>query len=377
MALNRVIVMAGGTGGHVFPALAVASQLRAREFDVRWLGSRHGLEARVVPAADIALYRLVAQGLRGKRAYAWVVAPFWLVVALLQALFIFVWVRPAAVLGMGGFVTGPGGVAAWLLRRPLLIHEQNAVLGLTNRWLAPLASAVMEGFPGTVPGRYRPTPTGNPVRAEIAAIPHPEARLRPRTGPLHVLVLGGSQGAQVLNEVLPEALTLMAAELHPEVWHQTGTEHIAATRERYRRAGMEARLMPFIQDMAEAYAWADLVVCRAGALTVAELAAAGVGAVLVPYPYAVDDHQTRNAEYLVRAGAAVLLPQLQLSARRLSTLLSDLSRNRDCLLQMAVSARRCAEPQATTQVVELICTAAGCAQQVMADPSAQGPSIHA
>lgn len=377
MAAKRILIMAGGTGGHVFPALAVAARLQALGLDVCWLGTRRGLESKLVPEAGIPLYRIGAQGLRGKRLHAWLLAPLWLALAVLQCMVILIKTRPAAVLGVGGFVTGPGGVAAWLLRRPLVLHEQNAALGLANRWLAPLASHLMEGFPGTFPAHLHAVATGNPVRGEIAALAAPEQRLRGRSGRLRLLIIGGSQGAQVLNETVPQALALLDEHKRPEVWHQAGGLQHEATLGRYRQAGVEARVVPFITDMAEAYGWADLVICRAGALTLAELAAAGLASVLVPYPHAVDDHQTRNAGYLVQAGAAVLILQQDLSPRRLSDELRDLARDRERLIAMAGAARRLAQPQAAARAAEIVAEAAGCAALTVGHESIGGSSTHA
>lgn len=348
---TRILIMAGGTGGHVFPALAVADALRAREVEVLWLGTRAGLESRVVPAAGYPLHVLEVQGLRGTGVRRLLVAPFRLSLALLQAVRILRRERPQAVLGMGGFVTGPGGLAAWLLRRPLLVHEQNAVAGLTNRLLAPLATRVMQAFPGAL-GRAA-LHTGNPVREAIAALASPAERFAARQGPLRLLVLGGSQGAQALNMTAPQALAAVPADQRPEVWHQAGTRLLQAAREAYAAAGVDARVEPFVEDMAAAYGWADLVLCRAGALTVAELAAAGVGAILVPFPHAVDDHQTRNAEYLVAAGAARLVPQATLDAQRLCSELAAFAGpdGRARLLDMAERAHALARPQATETVV--------------------------
>ena len=351
-----VLIMAGGTGGHVYPALAVARELLRAEVPVIWLGTRAGLEARVIPAAGIPIQWIRVSGLRGKGIARRLAAPFMLALALWQALIVMLRVRPGAVLGMGGFVTGPGGLMAWLLRRPLLIHEQNSIAGLTNRWLARLATQVMAGFPGALPKAIH---TGNPVRADIAALPPPEERLAGRSGRLHLLVLGGSLGAQALNDGVPAALAELDASARPEVLHQTGTRNLEATQAAYQAAGQEARLEPFIEDMAAAYAWADLVVCRAGALTVAELAAAGIGSVLVPYPHAVDDHQTGNARYLADADAAVILPQTELRATRLAELLRDFVAGRDRLLAMARAARALARPNAAQQVTRLCLAAAG------------------
>jgi UDP-N-acetylglucosamine--N-acetylmuramyl-(pentapeptide) pyrophosphoryl-undecaprenol N-acetylglucosamine transferase len=350
----RVMIMAGGTGGHVFPALAVATELRERGAEVFWLGTRQGLEARVVPAAGISMEWVSVSGLRGKGAAAWLLAPWRLVWAATQVLAVMLRRRPLVVLGMGGFVTGPGGVMTWLLRKPLVIHEQNAIAGLTNRLLAPLAQRVLEAFPGTFHGKHV-IHTGNPVRRAIAELPPPGERFAARSGALHLLVLGGSLGARALNEVVPAALAQSSSS--PEVWHQAGSRNLDEALQQYRAAAVTARVEPFIDDMAAAYGWADLVVCRAGALTVAELAAAGVGAILVPYPHAVDDHQTRNAAYLSDAGAAVVVQQREFTRDSLRELLVSLA-DRSRLLAMAQAARSLAQPHAAAQVAALCWEAA-------------------
>lgn len=355
--MTRVLIMAGGTGGHIFPALAVAEELRAEGAEVLWMGARGGLETRLVPRAGFPMATVRIAGLRGKGALGWVLLPVRMAVAVLQSLAIIARFRPAAVLGMGGFVTGPGGLGAWLLRKPLLVHEQNAIAGLTNRWLAKFAARVMVAFPGALP---RAMLTGNPVRAAIAALPPPEQRLAERKGRLRLLVLGGSQGARALNEALPPTLATLGAEQRPEVWHQTGKDRDAQVREGYAAHGVEARVEPFIDDMAAAYAWADLAVCRAGALTIAELTAAGLGAVLVPYPHAVDDHQTCNGEYLVGAGAALLLPEGPALRQGLADLLARFcaAGGRARLLEMAQAARALARPEAARAVTRLCMEAA-------------------
>lgn len=358
MSVQRVLIMAGGTGGHVFPALAVADELRAQGVEVVWMGTRAGLEAEVVPRAGIDIEWVSISGLRGKGPLSLLLAPFKLMVAMAQSLAIVMRRRPMAVLGMGGFVTGPGGFITWLLRKPLVIHEQNALAGMTNRWLARLANKVLEAFPGTFPARCKAVATGNPIRAEITALPPPEQRLAGRDGVLRLLVVGGSLGAQVFNQTVPDAIKAMGPGVRPEVWHQAGKRNIEAARESYRQAGVEARVDPFIGDMAEAYAWADLVLCRAGALTVSELASAGVASILVPYPFAVDDHQTHNAAYLADAGAAILAPQPQLTAQSLGKLLAGFceapEQGRQKLLEMARIARRLAKPE-STRVVAALC----------------------
>lgn len=349
--MKRVMIMAGGTGGHVFPALAVAAELRARGAEVFWLGTRRGLEAKVVPAAGIDIEWVSVAGLRGKGAAALLLAPFQLLRAGFQVLAVILRQRPTVVLGMGGFVTGPGGVVTWLLRKPLVIHEQNAIAGLTNRVLAALAQRVCAAFPNTF-RRNDVLLTGNPVRKDIAELPPPEERYAGRSGPVRLLVLGGSLGARPLNEIVPAAVAKMSAR--PVIWHQTGARNLDEARAAYEKAGVTARIDPFIDDMAAAYAWADLVLCRAGALTVAELAVAGVGAVLVPYPHAVDDHQTRNAEYLVEADAALLVQQRDLTPAALADLLMPftLQNGRERLIKMAIAARRLAQTQAAAAVAE-------------------------
>ena len=338
--------MAGGTGGHVFPALAVADELRARGVEVVWLGTRRGIEADVVPRANIEIAYINISGLRGKGVMDLVYAPFKLVAALAQAISVLRRLQPSAVLGMGGFVTGPGGIAAWVLRKPLLIHEQNAIAGMTNRLLRPFATRVMEAFPHSL---QRALHTGNPVRKSIAALHGIEKTAAP-AGQLKLLVVGGSLGAKALNEVVPEALAQLKPEQRPEVWHQTGKKLIDETRAIYERLQLTARVDPFIDDMAEAYQWADLIMCRAGAMTIAEIAIVGLASILVPYPFAVDDHQTHNARYLTDAGAAILIQQADLSSKVLLELLQSLDASR--IRAMSQAARKMALPQSTTQVAD-------------------------
>lgn len=351
--MNRpILVMAGGTGGHVFPALALARLLREKQFEVVWLGTERGLESRLIPAEGIPLELLSVAGLRGKGVLAWLAAPFRLTLALVQALRIMRRHRPLVVVGLGGFVTGPGGVAAWLTRRPLVIHEQNAVAGFTNRCLAHLARVVLEAFPDSFGRDVHARLIGNPVRRDISAVPPPRERFASRTGPIRLLVFGGSQGAARLNTVVPFALARLAGGIAFDVRHQAGERWLAEGRASYARAGVRADVRPFIEDMAEAYAWADLVVCRAGALTVSELAAAGIGAVLVPFPGAVDDHQAHNAQYLVRAAAAVVIADRELTAERLAAELERLCTGRGKLLAMAERARQLATPDAADELAD-------------------------
>ena len=345
--------MAGGTGGHVYPALAVADYLRLEGIPLYWLGTQRGLEARVVPARGYQLLTINIGGLRGKGLLKWMLSPFILLIAILQSLLILIRIRPGAVLGMGGFVSGPGGVAAWLMRIPLCIHEQNAIAGLTNRILASLARTVMQAFPGAFPYHVHAYTTGNPVRLEIERVPLPDGRIRTNsTEPMRILVIGGSQGARRLNQIVPEALATLPAETHLEIRHQTGGTFFAETAALYHALNREVHLEPFIEDMAAAYGWADLVICRAGALTIAELAAAGVASVLVPFPFAVDDHQTANARYLADSGAALLLPEPDLTRESLGRLVQELYVSRQRLLVMAQHARAQAKPQATSAVAK-------------------------
>lgn len=351
------MIMAGGTGGHVFPALALAERLRDHSCEVVWLGTRSGIEARLVPAAGIPVEWIGVGGLRGKGLMTLLRAPFTLLRALWQAIAALRRQRPAVVVGLGGYVTGPGGLAAWLLRRPLVIHEQNAVAGLTNRVLARLAEPVLEAFPGSFPTARRARAIGNPVRAAFRALAAPEVRYRARSGVLRLLVVGGSQGAAKLNATVPAALALLPPGTY-EVRHQAGERGLAAARDAYAAAGVSARIEPFIDDMAAAYADADLVVCRAGALTVSELAAAGVAALFVPFAAAVDDHQTLNARQLVARGAARLLPESMLDAPRLAAELERLAAGgRDGLAAMAVAARGFDSPDATDDMAAVVLAA--------------------
>jgi UDP-N-acetylglucosamine--N-acetylmuramyl-(pentapeptide) pyrophosphoryl-undecaprenol N-acetylglucosamine transferase len=344
---RTLLIMAGGTGGHVFPGLAVADEMRARGWNVVWMGSRTGMEARLVPARGYPMAWVHATAARGRGLAAALFLPLRLLIGFWQSARAIRRIRPDVVLGMGGYVAFPGGMMASLLARPLAIHEQNAVAGLANRVLARLADRVMVAFPGALPDAEW---TGNPVRAEIARLAPPEVRYGARSGALTLLVVGGSQGAQALNEVLPQALASLAREARPRVVHQTGERHLEATRAAYVAAGVEAELVAFIDDMAARYAAADFVICRAGAMTIAEISAGGLASVLVPFPHAVDDHQTANARWLADRGAAILLPQRELSPTRLASLLASLDRPR--LLEMARRARALGRPDAARAVAD-------------------------
>jgi UDP-N-acetylglucosamine--N-acetylmuramyl-(pentapeptide) pyrophosphoryl-undecaprenol N-acetylglucosamine transferase len=349
----NILIMAGGTGGHVFPALAVAQDLRGRGHQVHWLGTRQGLESDVVPREGFPIEYLSVKGLRGKGVVGWLLAPGRLLLALTQAVRICARLRPQAVLGMGGFVTGPGGLASWLLRRPLVIHEQNAIPGLTNRWLSHFATRVLQAFPGSFAPQRHAIVTGNPVRHGILNIKAPAQRYHSRQDALHVLIIGGSLGAQALNEMVPAAMAQLEPALRPLIWHQTGKHRDLSTQQRYADFGVSARVVPFITDMAEAYGWADVVICRAGAMTISELSNAGLAAILVPFPFAVDDHQTANAQVLADAGAALVLQQRELTPALLAQHLREfISQGRSRLLAMAEAAQRLGKPAATKMVAD-------------------------
>ncbi|QIL91710.1 undecaprenyldiphospho-muramoylpentapeptide beta-N-acetylglucosaminyltransferase [Microbulbifer sp. SH-1] len=353
---KKFLVMAGGTGGHVFPALAVAKALQAQGASVEWLGTTRGIESQLIPAADIPLHCITVEGVRGKGSAALLKAPLQISRAIWQARNVVKVVKPDAVLGFGGFATGPGGVAARLGGIPLIIHEQNAVAGTTNRLLAKIASRVLEAFPSGLPSAQQ---VGNPVRAEISALPAPAERVG-KQQPLRLLVLGGSLGAVAINELVPQALAKMDLSKRPQVLHQAGQRHLDVAKEAYERAGVEAEVVPFIADMAAAYGQADLVICRSGALTVSEIAAAGVGAIMVPFPFAIDDHQTKNGEWLQQAGAAKVIQQDALDADQLAALLEDLFAAPEKLLAMAEAARGVARPDATDRVLAVCREQMGC-----------------
>ena len=339
MTAGPIMIMAGGTGGHVFPGLAVADELKARHCDVVWLGTHRGLEARLVPQHGIEIEWITIAGVRGRGLMAWLGAPFRIAGAVFEAMRALRRRRPAAVLGMGGFVAGPGGLAAWLARKPLLIHEQNSVAGTANRLLAPLAQRVFEAFPGSFPTNVHAELIGNPVRRSLTAVEAPRTRLGARRAARRrVLVIGGSQGARILNETLPRALAELPAQARPDVWHQAGRSGLAAARDAYAAAGVTARVDEFIDDIGAAYQWADLVVARAGALTVAELASIGVGAILVPFKAAIDDHQTRNARHFVEGGAGVLIAEQELTPAGLARALAGCLGDFDRLAAMAEAA---------------------------------------
>ncbi len=345
---RTIMIMAGGTGGHVMPGLAVAAEMQARDWRVVWLGNPTGMEATLVPKHGIAMQWVRMGGVRGKGLATKLLLPLRLLGAFRDSLRALRACRPAVVLGMGGYVAFPGGVMAALLQRPLVVHEQNSVAGLTNRLLARLADRVLEAFPGTLGGAQC---TGNPLRAQMLRADPPQPRYAARSGPLRLLVVGGSLGAQALNEAVPAALALLPAPARPRVLHQCGRGRREALEVRYRELGVEATVREFIDDMADAYRDADLLVSRAGAMTVAEIAAIGVASLLVPFPHAVDDHQTGNARFLAGREAALLVPQPELTPRRLADALGDL--DRPALAAMAARAHALARPDAARRVADI------------------------
>ena len=346
--MPTALIMAGGTGGHVFPGLAVANALRAAQWNVLWMGAPKGMEATLVPKHDIEMVFINFGGVRGKGVLTKLLAPFKLLRAVAQSWSALRRIRPQVVVSMGGYIALPGGLATRLTGTPLIVHEQNSVAGMTNQVLAKFARAKLVAFPNALKDA---TWTGNPVRAEIVAIAAPQARFAGRSGPLRVLVVGGSLGAQALNTVVPQALALLPSAARPQVTHQAGAKEIDTLRANYAAVGVTADCVAFIDDMALAYAACDVLICRAGAMTVSEVAAAGVAAVFVPFPHAVDNHQTGNAKFLADAHAARLLPQAELTPQALATLLQGLTR--DALLAMATKARALGKPDSTAQVAQI------------------------
>jgi UDP-N-acetylglucosamine--N-acetylmuramyl-(pentapeptide) pyrophosphoryl-undecaprenol N-acetylglucosamine transferase len=350
--MNRtMLIMAGGTGGHIFPALAVAEIVRDCGWTVVWLGARGGMEQRLVPPRGYAAVWIRIGAVRGKGWLSKLLLPAALLIAFWQSAAAIFRHRPDVVLGMGGYTAFPGGMMAALLGKPLVIHEQNAIPGLANRVLAGVADRVLAAFPDAYNGRVDVTWAGNPVRADIVNLASPEARFANRSGPLRVFVVGGSLGAKALNETVPQALSLLAQEERPVVAHQAGAAHVEVLRNTYRTAGVDAEIFDFVEDMAARYGAADLIICRAGAMTVAELAVAGVGSILVPFPYAADDHQTCNARYLADRGAALLMAQGELTPQSLAEVLRGLTRAK--LLDMARAARAVGKPDAARKVADL------------------------
>lgn len=346
----RLMVMAGGTGGHVYPAIAVADALQAKGWDVVWLATEGGMENRLIADKPYKTAVIQMKGVRGKGLMSWIQLPVKLMSAMLQARKAIKQYQPTVVLGMGGFAAFPGGVMAKLSGLPLVIHEQNSVAGLTNKVLSLLATRVLAGFPQAF--KKNVTVVGNPVRKDLYDLPKPSERYASHAGALKVLVVGGSLGAAALNEILPKAFALIAQNERPEIVHQSGEKHLATLQANYEQSGVIAQSVAFIKDMAGAYQWADLVICRAGALTVAEITSVGVASVLVPFPYAVDDHQTSNARHLVDGQAAILIPQHKLEVETLAALIKDFTRAK--CAQMAEHARSLALPNATNDVAKVI-----------------------
>ena len=354
-----IMIAAGGTGGHVMPALAVAQCLNEYPVNIVWVGTATGFEATAVPQANFEFTTISATGLRGKNLLTLFLLPWRLSSAILRSLYLMIKYRPAIVLGMGGFVAAPIGLIAAALNIPLIIHEQNAIMGMTNRLLARLSKYVLLGFENTIKlsnTKY----VGNPVRLDICALPEPEPRYRQRDGVIHLLVIGGSQGAVVFNTVVPSALALMEPGHRPQVRQQTGKNNLQAAREHAAALGVDIEFSDFFDDMAALYAWADLIICRAGAMSVAEIVAAGVASVLVPYPHAVDDHQTANAGILTECDAAILLPQKELIPSKLAALLEGFVDGRDDLMGMANRARQLADPNAGAEFARI------CMQEISA-----------
>jgi UDP-N-acetylglucosamine--N-acetylmuramyl-(pentapeptide) pyrophosphoryl-undecaprenol N-acetylglucosamine transferase len=346
--MNRLLIMAGGTGGHVIPGIAVARELIQQGVEVSWIGTRQGIEARLVPGSEIDFYPIDIKGLRKSGVLRKLLMPVMLLKAMLQTLFVILKRKPEVVLGMGGFVSGPGGLVAAALKLPLVIHEQNAVAGLTNRWLSRFSHQVLTGFP-SADGFRQFRWTGNPVRTEIFSIPEPGLRLADRTGPLRLLVIGGSQGARVFNQELPR---LFAENQIPDidVWHQSGIRGKNDIGDAYLKAGIGCQVNEFIDDMKKAYQWCDIIICRSGAMTVSEVCSAGAVAIFVPYPHAVNDHQKKNAAFLVDTGAAYMILQNEFVQGQWLEILNRFDRDRKLLVEMARAARKLAKPKASIDV---------------------------
>jgi UDP-N-acetylglucosamine--N-acetylmuramyl-(pentapeptide) pyrophosphoryl-undecaprenol N-acetylglucosamine transferase len=352
--LKRVLIMAGGTGGHVFPGLALATCLQQQGVEVHWLGTDRGLESKLVPENGFELHRISIGGVRGKGLKTLLLAPYRILMAIIQSRRVIKQVNPDVIVGMGGFVSGPGGMAGWLSRCPLVIHEQNARAGATNKILSTFSRRVLEGFPDAFAANSKVMVTGNPVRTEIEAMPAPTGGRVSSQRRLHLLVLGGSLGAKPLNDLVPKAIAQLDSALRPEILHQTGEKHLEEAKRLYQSMGLEASIQAFIKEMAAAYSWADVVLCRAGALTVAELCAAGKGAILVPYPHAVDDHQTANADYMVRGGAAICVQQAELTPEKLTEMIKCFVQDPEKCVTMAQAAYTLRKVQVAETMVKII-----------------------
>ena len=344
---KRILIIAGGTGGHVFPALAIAQALQKQEIEVVWLGTKKGMEVPIIKAHGIPVYEISIKGLRGTKISRMLFAPFVLCRALIHSFFIIRRVKPDVVLGMGGYASGPGSLAAWLLRKPLVIHEQNAVLGLTNRILYYFAKIRLSGFPIK---RFKYV--GNPIRPELEYIPEPALRYKNRDGKIRILIVGGSQGSAAFNRVIPKAIACLPKTVSVTIWHQGGKKYFNDALRGYEAVKIDAKVQPFIENMDEAYEWADLIISRSGASTIAEINTIGLASILIPYPYAVDDHQTANAKFLVENKAAILLPHEQFTAENLAKIIEPLCANRIQLKRMAEAARALRRADATDVIVK-------------------------
>jgi UDP-N-acetylglucosamine--N-acetylmuramyl-(pentapeptide) pyrophosphoryl-undecaprenol N-acetylglucosamine transferase len=353
---KRILIMAGGTGGHIFPALAVAKRFKELDFEVYWLGSQGGLEQQLV-SPHYPIFYLSIKGMRGKGLLSKFKTLFKTATSIWQASRIIANLQPCIVLGMGGFASGPGGLAAWLMRKPLIVHEQNAIAGMTNRWLAKFAKKTLAAFPHAFPQTVKPQVVGNPVREAIFAITPPEHRLSISTDPLKILVLGGSQGALAINQTIVQTLQIFPEQHKLLLWHQTGKNDYESIKNQYREFSSSHKITPFIDDMASAYAWADLVIARSGALTVAEIAAAGAASLLIPFPHAVDDHQFHNAQFLEKTGAAFIVRQPEFTPAWLCEKLTLFLKDRQRLLEMAIRAKNVAKPHAVNDVITACLTA--------------------
>ena len=359
MKRRPIMIMAGGTGGHVFPALTIAKELIKNSQEVIWLGTKSGLESTLVPKNGIPIEWINVKGLRGKGIFPIIFAPITLLYALFQSLILIIKHKPTVVLGMGGFVSGPGGIAAWLARKPLVIHEQNAIAGFTNKFLARFAEVVLQAFSESFNSKIQAEKVGNPIRSEILSMNSPSDRFKDRIGSMRLLILGGSQGSTTLNRVIPKAISLLPKDLIPEVRHQTGINTFSLAEKIYKDHAIDVRLFSFIEDMADAYKWADLVICRSGALTVAELSAAGLPAIFIPFPNAVDDHQKVNAQVMVRAGAARIIDERDLTASSLAVILKDWLGDRKVLLERAEKSHSLALPSSVEKITNHIQRLAG------------------
>jgi UDP-N-acetylglucosamine--N-acetylmuramyl-(pentapeptide) pyrophosphoryl-undecaprenol N-acetylglucosamine transferase len=355
--VKTVLIATGGTGGHVFPGIAVAHALKERGIKIYWLGTQYGLDRQLVPQAKIPFIPINIRGLRGKSKWSLLLAPYKIFLAFLRSLWMIKRIKADVVLGMGGYVSGPAGIAAWILRKPLYIHEQNAVPGMTNRYLSKLATATLSAFPNAFPDTVKPIITGNPIRNEIAHLPIAESREFSSARPLRLLVLGGSQGAVTINRLIPH-LRQRFTDAQLNIWHQTGAKDFEKTKSNYHAShatiGEALQVTPFLNDMSEVYTWADVVICRAGALTVSEVAAAGLPSILIPFPYATDDHQTCNAEYLANSNGAILIQERDLTFPSLMKLVAGFIEDRTRLKAMAMAARQLAKTDATELVVNAI-----------------------